>query len=104
MQEDLRNQFLDDLNRQLNHLYQDLKLKRKFDERKKHRLEGFMHAGTCLGLTDKAELEMLMEKAHFSVFGMSIAERRLKSLKDEQDEVDWSFYDTPTTQRLKEGE
>lgn len=101
--EELRNQFIEDLSVQLKQLYQKLKLKRKFDEQKKYRIEGFMYAGTRLGLTDKAELQTLMEKTHYEVLGMTINERRLNSLKGEQDEIDWSFYDVPTNQRLKHG-
>ena len=101
MQQELRTQFLGDVGNQLEQFYQDLKLKRKMDQQQKHRIEGFMFAGTRLGLTDKEELNELMERVHFKVFDLSIAERRLKSLKNEQEEVDWSFYDIPTTQRIK---
>lgn len=99
MPQDLRTQFLDDVSKQLEQFYQDMKLKRKMDQQQKSRIEGFMFAGTRLGLTDKNELNTLMEKVHFNVFGLSITERRLKSLKNEQEEVDWSFYDIPITQR-----
>lgn len=99
MKDELRTQFINDVSKQLESFYHDLKLKRKMDQQQKHRIEGFMFAGTRLGLTDKQELNELMEKAHFSVFGLTITERRLKSLKNEQEEIDWSFYDTPITQR-----
>ena len=99
MTQDLRTQFLEDVSSQLEQFYQDLKLKRQMDQQQKHRIEGFMFAGTRLGLTDKEELNSLMETVHFNVFGLSITERRLKSLKNEQEDVDWSFYDIPITQR-----
>lgn len=99
MQQDLRRQFLTDVQEQLKSFYQDLKMKRKMDMQQKHRIEGFMFAGARLGLTENHELEALMEKVHSDVFGMSIAERRLMSLKGEEQAVDWAYYDTPITQR-----
>lgn len=95
----LREQFLAETAKQLGRIYSDLKLRQKLGMKMKHRTEGYMYAGQQLGLVSKEELESLMEKMHFEVFAMSIAERRLQTLKGEQQEIDGSYYDTPITQR-----
>src|SRR5690554_4882176 len=99
MEINLREQFLAETAKQLEHIYSELNLRKKLDMKMKHRTEGYMYAGQQLGLVNKKELESLMEKVHFEVFGMSIAQRRLQKLKGEAQEVDWSYYDTPITQR-----
>ncbi|MDX1749060.1 MAG: hypothetical protein R3271_01920 [Methylophaga sp.] len=97
--EELTAQFIEHVSNLLKPFYQDLKLKRKMNQQQKHRIKGFMFTGAHLGLNDKQELNELMEKVYFSVFGLIITERRLKSLKNEQEDIDGSFYDIPIKQR-----
>lgn len=96
----MKSRYIADLQSQLCQIYELLKAKGEMPFQQKSRIEGFMLAGSRLGLVDKPELETLMEQAHQSVFGMSIQERRLMELKGEQFEVDWSYYDKPISQRL----
>ena len=95
----LQANFVEELGKLLNNFYKDLKLKGQKDSVAKYRIEGFMLAGTRLGLVEEHLLHQTMERAHKDVFGMSITERRLKEVKGETMEVDWQYYDTPITKR-----
>ena len=69
----------------------------------KHRAEGFLYAGELLGLTDKNELQQLMEQAHLEVFGYALSERldyqqqRKAALADEQ----FQYFDEPAISRRR---
>lgn len=95
----MRTRFVADLQKQLQEIYENLKIQGHMPSQQKSRAEGYMLAGLRFGLVDKSALEMLMEEVHQGVFGMSIQERRLMEIKGEQFEVDWSYYDKPITQR-----
>lgn len=98
--DEMKSRYISDLRSLLSEIYELLKAKGEMPFQQKSGTEGFMLAGSRLGLVDKRGLEILMEQAHQSVFGMSIQERRLMELKGEQFEVDWSYYDKPISQRL----
>lgn len=66
----------------------------------RHRLEGFIQGAIFMGFADSAELGVLMEAAHFSVFGQTIAQRRTESEQRWQEEaIDYSRYDQPAYER-----
>lgn len=95
----MRERFYTELSKLLNQFYEDLKLHGRKNAVLKNRIEGFMLAGTRLGIAEEDDLHGTMEKAHRVVFGESISERRLKEVKGESEEIDWQYYDKPITQR-----
>ena len=99
VKQSMQSDFLQELSKLLVKFYKDLKLKGQKDNVAKHRIEGFMLAGTRLGIVEEDLLHQTMEKTHKEVFGMSISERRLQEVKGEKMEVDWQYYDTPISKR-----
>ena len=68
----------------------------------KHRLQGFIQAGTFLGLTTREEMQSLMARIHLDVFGKTIAERKSeKGVSWMSENVDYGKYDQPTYERTK---
>lgn len=94
-----REMFFAELTKLLKQFYEDLKLHGRKNAVLKNRIEGFMLAGTRLGIAQEDDLHGTMEESHIAVFGMSITERRLKEVKGESEPTDWQYYDKPTTQR-----
>lgn len=97
--EEMRKRFIVSTKSQLIQFYSSLKEYEKEDTAQKYKIEGFMHAGVVLELTENQELTKLMEQVYFDIFGMTPTERKLIKEKGETKVVDWSFYDTPPTQR-----
>tara|TARA_R110001592_G_scaffold117996_4_gene320264 strand:- start:1663 stop:1977 length:315 start_codon:yes stop_codon:yes gene_type:complete len=96
---DLRRKFLQSVESQLTQFYTHQKEYGKQDESAKRHVEGFMYAGVVLELTMNAELKEVMERIYYDVFGMTPLERKLMKEKGEEEEMDWSYYDTPPKQR-----
>lgn len=93
--------FLSETQMRLNRMFSASKAGYKMPAMERHRLEGFMQAGVFLGLTSNEELTILMEQVHFSVFGMSINERKASKPTQWQDErMDYSRYESPTYERV----
>lgn len=68
----------------------------------RHRLEGFIQAGSYLGLASKDELQSLMEKVHYEIFGKTIKERQSEQATAWVPEnTDYSQYDQPTYERSR---
>lgn len=67
----------------------------------KHHVEGFMYAGIVMEVATNEELISMIDRIYFATFGMTSTERKLQKEKGELEEVDWSIYDTPTSQRNK---
>lgn len=66
----------------------------------RHRLEGFMQGAIFMGLATSQQLSILMEQAHFAVFGKTIAERRESSATLWPDTtIDYNKYDQPAYER-----
>lgn len=95
----MQHLFLNELNKLLTMFYEDLKVHGRKNAVLKNRIEGFMLAGTRLGIAEKDVLHETMEKAHKGVFGINITERRLKEVKGESEQIDWEYYDKPIMQR-----
>ncbi len=71
----------------------------------RHRLEGFMQGAVFMGLASSEELSLLMAKAHFSVFGKSIAERRGEnSALWQESTIDYDRFDQPAYERRNSGQ
>ena len=83
-------------------IYQDAKSGLNVDKRK-HRLEGFMHAGEFMGLMTHQQGRALLEKAHQEIFGESIGERKLRKeeLRRAIEQDDEAFFETPAILRAK---
>lgn len=66
----------------------------------RHRLEGFIQGAIFMGFADSKQLGALMEAAHLSVFGQTIAQRRAESEQRWQDvAIDYSRYEQPAYER-----
>lgn len=46
------------------------------NERKKHHIEGLLHAGVLMDVFTKGQAQLMMEQAHVEVFGETIEERQ----------------------------
>ncbi len=70
----------------------------------KHRAEGFLYAGELLGLTDKNELQQLMEQAHLEVYGYPLQDRSAgyqQQRKAALSQGQFQYFDEPAiTRRL----
>jgi hypothetical protein len=66
----------------------------------RHRLEGFIQAGSFFGLATSDELKSLMDRVHVDVFGKSIEERQSEQSSSWVPEsIDYSQYEQPTYER-----
>jgi len=66
----------------------------------RHRLEGFIQAGTFLGLATTEELKSLMDRVHIDVFGKTIEERQSEQPTSWVPEsIDYSPYEQPAYER-----
>ncbi|MCU7554422.1 hypothetical protein OCL06_07415 [Alteromonas sp. ASW11-19] len=71
------------------------------DDAARHRMEGFMNAGQVIGVVTQAEVRELIERAHYQVFGETVAERKerkasLESLKESEPD---RYYAIPAIER-----
>lgn len=66
----------------------------------RHRLEGFIQAGTFLGLATSDELKSLMDRVHLDIFGKTIEERQSEQTTSWVPEnLDYSQYEQPAYER-----
>src|SRR5690606_29870531 len=66
----------------------------------RHRLDAFMLAAVFMRLATSAELDRVMERIHFDVFGKSIEERRQEGEARWQESViNYDRYDQPAYER-----
>ena len=75
------------------------------------KIEGFVAAGRVIELVTRAEIQKVIDKAHFAEFGEEREARRTRILeeraknKDDADlveEVEWDVYDSPAKDRRSE--
>jgi len=68
----------------------------------KAKLDGFIEAGLVLKHATKEELQLVIDKTHLEISGMTRAERAAaKDTDNTAFEPDWSGYDVPPLQRNK---
>ena len=68
----------------------------------RHRFEGFMQAGTFLGLAGGDELKSLMNRVHVDIFGKTIQDRESEqSAPQVPESIDYSQYEESTYEREK---
>ena len=72
------------------------------------KIEGFAAAGSIIELVTRAEIQKVIDKAHFAQFGEEREARRTRILKERAvengghdlgEEVDWDVYDSPAKDR-----
>ena len=98
-----KEQFLNEVTRQLRIIFDAIHEGYKPPEVLKHRCEGFMRAGVYLGVVKNLELSELMEDTHLDVVGMTIDERKAKHREHFKDEeINYSQYESPSYERIKE--
>ena len=84
----------------LKHIFQAEKAGIRTSSKERHRCEGFMRAGTFLGLVSQQDLSQLMDSIHYEVFGESIASRTKKQKQQwSNDTVNYSQFDLPAYER-----
>jgi len=96
--------FIDSCYTQLIDIFQKAKEHQK-DEKQKHRLEGYLHAGKALAVISNGEALTLMEDTHFEVFGETIESRKSRkaNLKEAVARGDDGYIDIPAYERNKGG-
>lgn len=64
-------------------------------------LWGFAEAGKTLHLVESEEIQSVIDDAHLRVFGEGRLERieRLKPISENNSEIDWDAFDSPTYER-----
>jgi len=96
-----KERFLEEVARQLRHIFGAVREGHKPPEVLKHRCEGFMRAGVFLGVVSNAELAKCMEAIHLNVMGITIAERKAMKMSQFRDEeIDYSQYESPAYKRI----
>ena len=74
------------------------------------KIEGFAAAGSIIELVTRAEIQKVIDKAHFAEFGEEREARRNRILEerlaqknecDPDEEVDWDVYDSPAKDRKR---
>ena len=75
------------------------------------KIEGFAAAGSIIELVTRAEIQKVIDKAHFAEFGEEREARRTRILEEQAakgssehvtDHVDWDVYDSPAKDRRSE--
>ena len=66
-------------------------------------LWGFAEAGKTLRLVESNEIQSVIDEAHLKVFGEGRLERieRLKPISENNSEIDWDAFDSPTYERRR---
>ena len=67
------------------------------NDRKKHHVEGLLHAGVLMDMFTHGQAQLMMERAHVEVFGETIEERQLNktALKKAIAEGNDDYIDIP---------
>ncbi len=93
--------FQNECKRQLTEYFQLLH-KNKLDTELKQRVQGFVNAGEFLGVITRAEAIALMDETHFTVFGMTNEQRKIRKaeIKAVRGDQDASIFDIPAVERL----
>ncbi len=95
-----KDAYITEVSHRLHIRFSQLKEGARLPEANRYRLEGFMQAGTFIGLTTNAELSALIEQIHLAVFGQTVAERKKAQGEKWPDEsIDYTFYDSPAYER-----
>jgi biopolymer transport protein ExbB/TolQ len=71
-----REDYLQEVESRLTRMFRASKNGHKASPAERHRLEGFIQAGSFLGLATSEEIKSLMDRIHFDTFGKTIEERQ----------------------------
>ena len=92
-----KNDYLAEVTKRLTKLFRASKEGYKISDMDRHRLEGFIHAGIFMKIATPAEMSQLLENVHYSVFNISIQERKSEKSTNWSDiEIDYDKFDSPT--------
>ena len=92
-----KSDYLAEISNRLTKLFKASKEGYKIPDIDRHRLEGFLHAGIFMQIATPAEMSELLERAHYSVFGKTVQERKAEKSTGWSDiEVDYGLFDSPT--------
>ncbi|RLA54490.1 MAG: hypothetical protein DRR42_01535 [Gammaproteobacteria bacterium] len=95
-----REEYLHELESRLIRMFRASRDGHKAAPEERHRLEGFMQAGSFLGLAAGDELKSLMNQVHVDVFGKTIQDRQAEQSTIQIPEaIDYSKYEHPTYER-----
>ena len=97
-----REEYLNEVENRLARMFRASRDGHKPSPTERHRLEGFIQAGSFLGLASKDQLQALMEQVHYDIFGKSIEERQSEQTTSwVPEDIDYSQYDQPTFERSR---
>jgi hypothetical protein len=95
-----REEYLHELESRLIRMFRASRDGHKAAPEERHRLEGFMQAGSFLGFATGDELKSLMNRVHVDVFGKTIQDRQAEqSTVQVPEAIDYSKYEQPTYER-----
>jgi hypothetical protein len=95
-----REEYLHEVETRLARMFRASREGHKAAPVERHRLEGFIQAGTFVGLATKEEVKNVMDRVHFDVFGKSIEDRQSDLSKSWTPEnIDYSQYELPAYER-----
>lgn len=95
-----REEYLEEVETRLARMFRASKDGHKASPVERHRLEGFIQAGSFLGLASKVELQSLMERVHFDIFGKTIDERQSdQAVLWNSEAIDYTQYEAPAYDR-----
>ena len=96
-----KEKFFGEVRNQYHLICVNIKNSNGLSELERGRFEGFMRAGLLLGVTNKRDLEQLLEDVHYKVFGQSIAERKKnRGPGFPDDEIDYGQFERPAIERV----
>ncbi len=95
-----RDEYLQEVKNRLGRMFRASKDGHKASPMERHRLEGFIQAGSSLGLATSDEMEALMDQVHFDILEKTIDERKSKqSSLWSAETIDYSQYENPSYER-----
>lgn len=95
-----REEYLQEVESRLIRMFRASRDGHKAAPEERHRLEGFMQAGTFFGLSTSDELKSLMDQVHVDIFGKTIQERQSEQAAPKIPEsIDYSGYEQPAYER-----
>lgn len=95
-----REEYLEEIETRLTRMFRASRDGHKASPAERHRREGFIQADSFLGLASKDELQSLIERVHYDIFGKTLKERQFEQATSWVPEnIDYSQYDQPTYER-----
>lgn len=93
-----QEKLVDFLRARLELYYSQVKATGSSDDKETRYINGIMAAARIMDILSREELEKMITHAHFSVFGMSLKERKIDEALEEGGEH-WEFFESPAIKR-----